>query len=72
MITVGKLISACDEVILCNKTNSNTEGRITLMYTIELIIITTILTIHIYKKFHKTENYAGEYDIFSIFFDEKK
>ena len=29
MITVGKLISACDEVILCNKTNSNTEGRIT-------------------------------------------
>ena len=39
MITVGKLISACDEVILCNKTNSNTEGRITLMYTIELIII---------------------------------
>ena len=39
MITVGKLISSCDEVILCNKTNSNTEGRITLMYTIELIII---------------------------------
>lgn len=39
MLTSGKFIGVCDEVILCNKTNSNTEGRITLMYTIELIII---------------------------------
>nr|WP_303068260.1 MurR/RpiR family transcriptional regulator [Catenibacterium mitsuokai] len=39
MLTSGKFIGSCDEVILCNKTNSNTEGRITLMYTIELIII---------------------------------
>lgn len=39
MLTSGKFIDMCDEVLLCNKTNSNTEGRITLMYTIELIII---------------------------------
>ena len=39
MLATGKFIDMCDEVLLCNKTNSNTEGRITLMYTIELIII---------------------------------
>lgn len=39
MIQEGKFINYCDEVFLCNKTNSNTEGRITLMYVIELIIM---------------------------------
>ena len=39
MLTSGKFINYCDEVILCNKTNSDTEGRITLMYMIELIIM---------------------------------
>lgn len=39
MVTTGKFVNYCDEVILCNKTNSNTEGRITLMYMIELILM---------------------------------
>lgn len=39
MVTNGKFVNYCDEVILCNKTNSNTEGRITLMYMIEILIM---------------------------------
>ena len=39
MLTAGKFMNYCDEVILCNKTNSNTEGRVTLMYMIELILM---------------------------------
>lgn len=39
MVTAGKFVNYCDEVILCNKTNSNTEGRVTLMYMIELILM---------------------------------
>lgn len=39
MITSGKFLNYCDEIILCNKTNSNTEGRITLTYITELLIM---------------------------------
>lgn len=39
MLSFGKHINYCEEVIQCNKTNSNTEGRITLNYVIELIIM---------------------------------
>lgn len=39
MLTNGKFLDLCEEIILCNKTNSNTEGRITLIYIIELIIM---------------------------------
>lgn len=39
MLTAGKFMNYCDEIMLCNKTNSDTEGRITLNYIIELIIM---------------------------------
>lgn len=39
MMTSGKFVNYCDEVILCGKTNSDTEGRVSLMYMIELIIM---------------------------------
>lgn len=39
MVTVGKLTNYCDEIIVCNKTNSSTEGRVALGYIIELIIM---------------------------------
>lgn len=35
----SKLMKDVDEMLLCNKENSNTEGRITLLYMIELILM---------------------------------
>lgn len=35
----SKLMKDLDEVVICNKENSNTEGRITLLYMMELILM---------------------------------
>ena len=39
MVSAGKVLNYCDEIIVCNKTNYDTEGRITLTYLFELLIM---------------------------------
>lgn len=39
MLNVGKVLQYSDEVVHINKTNNSTEGRITIMYFLELLIM---------------------------------
>ena len=39
MLRVGKVLQFSDEVIHINKMNNSTEGRITIMYFLELLIM---------------------------------
>lgn len=39
MLSVGKVLQYSDEIIHINKTNKSTEGRITIMYFLELLIM---------------------------------
>ncbi len=39
MLSVGKVLQYSDEIIHINKTNESTEGRITIMYFLELLIM---------------------------------
>lgn len=53
MMTFGKALRDCDEVVLMNKTNSSTEGRITIMYMIELLIMYYYINYSHSKNFRK-------------------
>lgn len=35
----NKLMKEVDEVVICSKQNNDTEGRISLLYTMEVIIM---------------------------------
>lgn len=46
----GKLVNRCEEVLMCNKYNSDTEGRITLLYMIEVLIMCYCINYQIFTK----------------------
>lgn len=46
----SKLLRDVDEILVCNKDNSSTQGRITLLYMIELILMNYCIN---YKNLNK-------------------
>lgn len=44
-----KLMKDVDEILICNKENSNTEGRITLLYMIEILLMYYFVNYQMYN-----------------------
>ncbi len=50
MNNTGKFVNRCNEVLVCNKYNSDTEGRITLLYMIEILIMCYCINYQIFSR----------------------